>query len=163
MGDEQKYFDFMKSTDYWGFILLFLFFAIIGITIFILDYKKRKRYSNGIADAPGKNRTYITPASKELIDITLAESNDEDIFVYSFEKQDDIPYIVCHKIAKKIQLSKPAAFFINYLPSVDDKTVFESVPYKHTDNSRYMPYLDEFLAKKINAIRVDPDKIFNKE
>ena len=79
MGDEQKYFDFMKSTDYWGFILLFLFFAIIGITIFILDYKKRKRYSNGIADAPGKNRTYITPASKELIDISLAESNDEDI------------------------------------------------------------------------------------
>ena len=161
MGDEQKYYDFVKSTDYWGFVLLFLFFAIIGITIFILDYKKRKHYSNGVADAPGKNKTYITPASRELIELTLSECDDEDVFVYSFEKQDDASYIVCHKLAKKIQLSMPAAFFINYLPSIDDKTVFEIVPYKETNGSRYVSYLDEFFVKKINATRVDPDKIYN--
>lgn len=163
MGDEQKYFDFMKSTDYWGFLLLFAFFAIIGITIFILDYKKRKHYSNGVQDEPGKNRTYITPASKELIELTMSECSDEDVLEFGFEKQDDLSYLVFHKIAKKIQLSKPAAFFINYLPSVDDKTVFELVKYEKTDGSRYMPYLDEFFAKKINAIRVDPDKIYNEK
>lgn len=160
MGEEQQYFDFMKSTDYWGFILLFLFFAIIGTIIFILDYKKRKHFSNGIADAPGKNRTYITPASKELIELTLSETNDEDVLVYNFEKQDDVTYIVFQKIAKKIQLLKPAAYFINYLPSVDEQTAFEIIPYKHTDGSRYLAYIDEFLARKINATRVDPDKIF---
>ena len=41
------------------------------------------------------------------------------------------------------------------------KTVFEIVPYKETNGSRYVSYLDEFFVKKINATRVDPDKIYN--
>lgn len=163
MGDEYEYYDFMKSTGYWGIILLFAVFAVAIALILFLDIKKRKSYSNGIPDMPGKNRTYLTPAKPDVIELTLDEGVDGDVILYSFEKEQNYPYIVCYKIAKKMQFQKPAAFIINYLPSVNEKTVFEIIPHKETDGSRYMPYLDEFFAKKLNAIRVDPDKIYNKE
>ena len=163
MGDEYEVYDFMMSTGHWGLILLAVLFVVAFALLFFLDFKKRKSYSNGIVDMPGKNRTYLTPAKPDVIELTFSESNDGDIILYSFEKEQDHPYIVCYKIAKKVQLQKPAVFFINYLPEVNEKTVFEIVPYKETDGSRYMPYLDEFLAKKLNAMRVDPDKIYNKE
>ena len=163
MGDEYIVYDFMKSTGDWGVIAFLALLAGILVAIFVLDLRKRKSYSNGIPDLPGRNRTYLTPAKPDVIEITLEEGVDGDTILYSFEKEEKNSYIVCYKIAKKIQLQKPAAFFINYLECVDDHTIFEIIPYKETDGTRYMPYLDEFFAKKLNAIRVDPDKIFNKE
>ncbi len=156
------YYDFMSSTSYWGIGIFLFLMLLLYILIIYLDIKKRKQYSNGIADVEGKNRTYKTFASPEIIELTLKEANEGDIIEYSFDKEGTVPYIVCYKIAKKFQTSKPGVYFINVVLEQEDTTYFEIIPDKNYLPTRYISYIDEFLAKKLNAIRINPDDLITK-